>query len=163
GILARAAFEYLRRYPTRMAVRLLYALGLPFLVIALRDSPVDLLNRAAFVWLPLFLVLWAARVRRGAYVGGGGGMALGPPAGGRRGEGGGWWEWGPGGGWGHEPPGLATPSRVAAREPRALRGVDGRARQRPRLHATARRRRGARPVDAQGLRALLLAVSALPR
>ncbi|MFN8543924.1 MAG: endo-1,3-alpha-glucanase family glycosylhydrolase [Candidatus Binatia bacterium] len=62
GILARAAFEYLRRHPASTAVQLLYSLGLPFLVIALRDSPVDTINRAAFMWLPMLGILRVARL-----------------------------------------------------------------------------------------------------
>jgi hypothetical protein len=36
-------------------VRLLFALLVPFMVIALRDSPVDTADKAAFIVLPLWL------------------------------------------------------------------------------------------------------------
>jgi hypothetical protein len=56
GLGARVAYEYFLRFgATSTLVRLLFALLVPFMVIALRDSPVDTADKAAFIVLPLWL------------------------------------------------------------------------------------------------------------
>lgn len=60
GLLARVGYEYFQRHREKMAAQLIYAMLLPFLVIALRDSPVDTFQRMVFLVLPLVLVLFRA-------------------------------------------------------------------------------------------------------
>jgi hypothetical protein len=63
GLGARVAYEYFRRFgATSTPVRLLFSLFVPFLVIALRDSPVDTIDKAAFIVLPLWLTFHAAAI-----------------------------------------------------------------------------------------------------
>jgi hypothetical protein len=57
GVLFRLLFEYLKLRPRHVGVQLVFAGALPFCVVALRDSPTDSLMRAAFVVLPLWLIL----------------------------------------------------------------------------------------------------------
>jgi hypothetical protein len=57
GLGARALFEYFRVYRQSAAVQVLYSLALWFIVIGLRNSPVDTLVQAVFVVLPAWIVL----------------------------------------------------------------------------------------------------------
>lgn len=63
GLVARFGYEYFRRHEDSTFVRLLFALAVPYVVIALRDSPVDTLNGAAFVHLPAWLMFRVAARR----------------------------------------------------------------------------------------------------
>jgi hypothetical protein len=56
GLGARALFEYFRAYRKSAAVQVLYSLALWFIVIGLRNSPVDTLVQAVFVVLPAWIV-----------------------------------------------------------------------------------------------------------
>src|SRR5205823_14523888 len=56
GLGARALFEYFRAYRQSAAVQVLYSLALWFIVIGLRNSPVDTLVQAVFVVLPAWIV-----------------------------------------------------------------------------------------------------------
>jgi hypothetical protein len=56
GVIARAVYEYFRAYGDNLVVRLLFSFSVPFLVIGLRDSPVDTFVRGAFIFLPILLV-----------------------------------------------------------------------------------------------------------
>jgi hypothetical protein len=60
GLIARLFFEYFNRHRSRLPVQVLYSLALPFLIIALRDSPVDTFIRVAFVVLPALLIFRVA-------------------------------------------------------------------------------------------------------
>lgn len=63
GLGARVAYEYFRRFgATSTLVRLLFSLFVPFMVIALRDSPVDTIDKAAFIVLPLWLTFHVAAI-----------------------------------------------------------------------------------------------------
>lgn len=53
GFTWRVLYEYYRRFEALTATRVLFAISLPFLVIALRDSPVDTFTRAAFIVIPV--------------------------------------------------------------------------------------------------------------
>jgi hypothetical protein len=68
GMGARYLYEYYLRRPEHVDVQVLYSLSLWFLVIALRDSPVDTVLRAAFivapVWILFRLSARPARARR---------------------------------------------------------------------------------------------------
>jgi hypothetical protein len=55
GLGARALFEYFRSYRKSAAVQVLYTLALWFIVIGLRNSPVDTLVQAVFVVLPAWI------------------------------------------------------------------------------------------------------------
>jgi hypothetical protein len=57
GLGARALFEYFRAYRQSAAVQVLYSLALWFVVIGLRNSPVDTLVQAVFVVLPVWIAL----------------------------------------------------------------------------------------------------------
>lgn len=61
GAGARYLYEYYRAREDDLSARVLYALALWFLVIALRDSPVDTLILASFVVLPGWLIFRLAR------------------------------------------------------------------------------------------------------
>lgn len=63
GILARALWDWFRRHQANVAARLLFAVLLPSLVIALRDSPVDFLDRSVFMVLPIWLAFRVAAAR----------------------------------------------------------------------------------------------------
>lgn len=56
GIGARLLFAYFLRQPSSLAVQVLYALALWFVVIGLRDGPVDTFIRAMFVVFPAWVV-----------------------------------------------------------------------------------------------------------
>ncbi len=63
GVLARAGYEYLKRHQDSLSVALLFSVALPMLVMAVRDSPVDIVARAVFWVLPIYLAFrWASRV-----------------------------------------------------------------------------------------------------
>jgi hypothetical protein len=55
GLAARALFEYFRAYRRSTAVQVLYSLALWFVVIGLRNSPVDTVVQAVFVVLPAWI------------------------------------------------------------------------------------------------------------
>jgi hypothetical protein len=62
GIIARFIYEHFRRNADSLVVRLVFSFSVPFVAIALRDSPVDTFVRAAFIFLPVLLVFrFAAR------------------------------------------------------------------------------------------------------
>jgi hypothetical protein len=63
GILARGLYEYFRMHQTDVTVQLLFSVTLPFLVIALRDSPVDTLVRAIFMVLPIWIIFQIAAAK----------------------------------------------------------------------------------------------------
>lgn len=62
GVLARYLYRYLLRFPESAYARVVYSLGLWFVVIGLRDSPVDTFVRACFVLLPVWGIFRIARV-----------------------------------------------------------------------------------------------------
>jgi hypothetical protein len=65
GVLARVVYGYFRLHSGTFGGSLLFATTLPFLVVAVRDSPVDTFMRAAFVVAPTWFILaMAARARR---------------------------------------------------------------------------------------------------
>ncbi len=55
GVIARAGYDYLRRYRGSIAVTLSYSVALPMLVMAVRDSPVDIVARAVFIVVPVWV------------------------------------------------------------------------------------------------------------
>ena len=57
GVGARALFEYFRSYRHSTAVQLLYSLALWFVVIGLRNSPVDTFVQLVFVVVPAWLAV----------------------------------------------------------------------------------------------------------
>lgn len=57
GFIFRVAYEYFRLHSTVTYVRLMYGLTFGFVIIALRDSPVDTAIRAVFMIAPLWFVL----------------------------------------------------------------------------------------------------------
>jgi hypothetical protein len=61
GVGARYLYDLYRLREDRLSVRVVYALSVWFVVIALRDSPVDTLVWAAFVILPAWLIFRGAR------------------------------------------------------------------------------------------------------
>jgi hypothetical protein len=63
GVVARAVYEYFRAHADNLTVSLLFSFSVPFLVIALRDSPVDTFVRAGFICLPLLLMFRFAAKR----------------------------------------------------------------------------------------------------
>jgi hypothetical protein len=64
GVAVRTLYQYYLRYSQVFGAQLLFAVALPFIVIAARDSPVDTLARAAFVILPLWFILSLGSRRR---------------------------------------------------------------------------------------------------
>lgn len=54
GVIARGLYEYFRTHHDNLVVRLMFALSVPFVVIALRDSPVDTFARGIFIFLPIW-------------------------------------------------------------------------------------------------------------
>jgi hypothetical protein len=62
GVAARLLYECFLRNAENLSVQVLYSLSLWFLVIALRDSPVDTLIRAAFIVLPAWALFRFARI-----------------------------------------------------------------------------------------------------
>jgi hypothetical protein len=63
GILARYLYEYLLVRGSTMHGQVLFALALWFVVIGLRDSPVDTVVRGVFVLSPVWLMYVLARSR----------------------------------------------------------------------------------------------------
>jgi hypothetical protein len=61
GVGARYLYEYFLRHHDEAYVQVLYSLALWFVVIGLRDSPVDTIMRAAFVVAPVWLLFRLAR------------------------------------------------------------------------------------------------------
>jgi hypothetical protein len=66
GVLGRAIYEYFRRFDRRLVAQLLFALAIPFLVIAVRDTPVDTLARAMFFFVPMWLIFRLSATGRSA-------------------------------------------------------------------------------------------------
>jgi hypothetical protein len=64
GFISRWLYDFLCERPGDVFVQLLYSVTLWFLVIALRDGPVDTLIRAVFIIFPLYAVALAARRHR---------------------------------------------------------------------------------------------------
>ena len=56
GTVARYFFEYFRLHDEHLYTQVFYALALTFVVIGVRDNPVDTFVRASFVFLPLWLI-----------------------------------------------------------------------------------------------------------
>lgn len=63
GVIARSVYEYFRAHDDNLVVRLVYSVSVPFVVIALRDSPVDTFARGVFILLPILLVFRFAAER----------------------------------------------------------------------------------------------------
>jgi hypothetical protein len=63
GIAARLLFEYFRLHRYSLEVQVAYSLALWFVVIGLRDSPVDTLVLATFIALPAWLIFRVASHR----------------------------------------------------------------------------------------------------
>jgi hypothetical protein len=63
GVIARFIYEYFRLHGDSLGVRLLFSFSVPFIAIALRDSPVDTFVRAVFIFLPVLLVFRFAASR----------------------------------------------------------------------------------------------------
>jgi hypothetical protein len=70
GVLLRFVYEYFSRHRDLLLAQLLFALAVPFIVIAVRDSPVDTVARAVFFFLPLWFIFWVSRVRSAGNEGG---------------------------------------------------------------------------------------------
>jgi hypothetical protein len=64
GIGARALFTYFLNYRHALSVQIFYSLAMWFVVIGLRNSPVDTVIQAVFVVFPVWLALLASRSRR---------------------------------------------------------------------------------------------------
>ena len=64
GIVFRFAYEALRLHSAAAIVRVGFALCIPFVIVAMRDSPVDTLQRASFMILPALVILHLAHVFR---------------------------------------------------------------------------------------------------
>ena len=60
GILARYMYEYFLRFRERSYAQVVYAIGLWFVVIGLRDSPVDTFVRSCFVLVPVWMIYLVA-------------------------------------------------------------------------------------------------------
>lgn len=65
GVLSRRLYGYLMKEPKDFIRVVMYASSLPYLVIALRDSPTDTVQRMAFSILPLWILLRFAAARAG--------------------------------------------------------------------------------------------------
>jgi hypothetical protein len=66
GIGARVLYAYFQLHSASFGGRLMFALAIPFLVVGVRDSPVDTFMRATFVLAPAWLILRFAETRRSA-------------------------------------------------------------------------------------------------
>jgi hypothetical protein len=64
GIVARALFTYFSNYRDAPAVQVLYSIAIWFIVIGLRNSPVDTLIQAFFIVFPAWVVLRVSTNRR---------------------------------------------------------------------------------------------------
>jgi hypothetical protein len=60
GFLARALYQYARTHEGNLFAQVLFALGLPLLVIAARNDPVSGIMTAAVLFVPLAVTAWAA-------------------------------------------------------------------------------------------------------
>jgi hypothetical protein len=60
GLVARLLFAYYDAHRGRIGAKLIYASAVPFMVGGVRDSAVDTITRAAFVVLPLMVVVYLA-------------------------------------------------------------------------------------------------------
>lgn len=60
GVLWRALYEYYRMNETNIVAQLLFTTSLPFVVIAVRDSPVDTLIRGIFIIFPILIIFRVA-------------------------------------------------------------------------------------------------------
>jgi hypothetical protein len=69
GVIARTLYEYFRAHDDNLVVRLVFSFSVPFVAIALRDSPVDTFVRAVFIFLPVLLVFRFASNRSPRIVG----------------------------------------------------------------------------------------------
>lgn len=63
GVMARLIYEYFRLHGDSLTARLLFSISVPFIAIALRDSPVDTFVRAVFIVAPVLLVFRFAAKR----------------------------------------------------------------------------------------------------
>lgn len=63
GMLCSALWLWSRRYPNSAIAQLVYAMGLPFVVILMRGTIPDTLSRMLFMFIPLALLLWLQRMR----------------------------------------------------------------------------------------------------
>jgi hypothetical protein len=57
GVGARLLYEYFLRHRSSLAVQVLYSIALWFVVIGLRNSPVDTVVQAIFIVFPAWLIL----------------------------------------------------------------------------------------------------------
>jgi hypothetical protein len=64
GICARALFAYFLNYRHALSVQVFYSLAMWFVVIGLRNSPVDTFIQAVFVVLPVWIAVRVSRSRR---------------------------------------------------------------------------------------------------
>ena len=64
GFAARVLYEYFLRLAGNPSVRLLYAASLPVVLMLLRGNPTDTLARAAFLIVPILIIVWFAAPRR---------------------------------------------------------------------------------------------------
>jgi hypothetical protein len=65
GVLARYGYEYFLRNSKRTVVQIVYALSLSFVVIAMREGPVDALILALFLVVPAWVICRIASARTG--------------------------------------------------------------------------------------------------
>lgn len=63
GILARLLYEYFRLHERNVVAQVLFAASLPFVVLGMRDSPVDTAFHAVLVLVPLSAIFLLARVK----------------------------------------------------------------------------------------------------
>jgi hypothetical protein len=61
GVAWRASYEYFRRFASNFTTQVVFALSLPLLVVAVRDSPVDTLVRVVLIVGPVLAVFLFAR------------------------------------------------------------------------------------------------------
>lgn len=68
GIVARGLYEYFLLHQNNKVAQLLFSLSLPFVPVALRDSPIDTFVRAVFIVLPVWIIFQFAAVRSSLHV-----------------------------------------------------------------------------------------------
>jgi hypothetical protein len=66
GSLASALWVSSRRFEGSAMAQLIYAMGLPFVVILLRGTIPDILGRMLFLFFPLVMLLCLTRLRFGS-------------------------------------------------------------------------------------------------
>jgi hypothetical protein len=66
GVLFRAVYAYFQRYRADIQAQVLFALSVPLMFIAMRDSLVDTTIRAVLVLGPVFVIFALARARPGS-------------------------------------------------------------------------------------------------